>query len=232
MIFRAVVELVPWKAVILYGVGASIRFGEAFGVRVPTVPSPESEPKPLQFLGRPVFVSPTLAPPSYRSSVWPYLERVVLAIAGDQATSEKVHMGRSETRRLPTAGSSRDQRGADHRGVPTGLVASDANLLVWERLQNIAATTGMRLHTSETQCSLNGGPEHASTTRVFRQQFAAKKPELLVRDDVMRIDPSLATAGNWVVHTNPVFHRLRTDDLGLICRILGAVDKFARANAP
>lgn len=82
IIFKTVVEFVPWKAMILYGVGATEKFEKAFGLKMPDVPSPDSDPISMQFRGRPVFVSPTLAAPGYRSSVWPYLERVVAAIAG------------------------------------------------------------------------------------------------------------------------------------------------------
>lgn len=79
-IFKAVVEHVPWQAMIVYGVGASKRFGRAFGMAMPRVPLPDSAPVQVSLRGRTVFVSPTLAPPSYRTSVWPYLERVVGAI--------------------------------------------------------------------------------------------------------------------------------------------------------
>lgn len=79
-LFKAVVAHVPWKVMIVDGVGASERLGRAFGMAMPPVPSPDSKPVQTTIDGRPVFVSPTLAPPSYRSSVWPYLERVVAAI--------------------------------------------------------------------------------------------------------------------------------------------------------
>ena len=79
-IFKAVVEHVPWRAMIVHGVGASKRFGRAFGMAMPKVPTPDSAPVQVRLRGRAVFVSPTLAPPSYRTSVWPYLERVVEAI--------------------------------------------------------------------------------------------------------------------------------------------------------
>jgi hypothetical protein len=80
-IFKAVVEHVPWRAMIIYGVGASERFGRAFGMSMPQVPTPDSAPVQVNFRGRIVFVSPTLAPPSYRTSVWPYLERLVRVVA-------------------------------------------------------------------------------------------------------------------------------------------------------
>lgn len=80
-IFRAVVHHVPWQAMIVYGVGASKRFGAALGVRLPPVPPPDSDPVWVAAFERPVFVSPTLGPPGYRNSVWPYLERVIEAIA-------------------------------------------------------------------------------------------------------------------------------------------------------
>lgn len=80
-IFKAVVSHVPWKAMIVYGVGASKSFGRAFGIAMPQVPSPDSAPVQISFKGKTVFLSPTLAPPSYRLSVWPYLERVVETIA-------------------------------------------------------------------------------------------------------------------------------------------------------
>lgn len=79
-IFKAVVEHLPWRAMIVYGVGASERFGRAFGMAMPKVPTPDSAPVQVRLLGRAVFVSPTLAPPSYRTTVWPYLERVIAAI--------------------------------------------------------------------------------------------------------------------------------------------------------
>ncbi|WP_028711799.1 MULTISPECIES: hypothetical protein [unclassified Paracoccus (in: a-proteobacteria)] len=80
-IFKAVLEHVPWRAMIVYGVGASKQFGRAFGMAMPQVPSPDSAPVQVSFRERTVFISPTLAPPRYRTSVWPYLERVVGIIA-------------------------------------------------------------------------------------------------------------------------------------------------------
>lgn len=81
IIFTTVVEHVPWKAMIVYGVGATKGFGKAFGLTMPKVPAPDSDPISVQFRDRPVFVSPTLAAPGFRSTVWPYLECVVTAIA-------------------------------------------------------------------------------------------------------------------------------------------------------
>lgn len=81
-LFKTVVTHVPWRAMILHGAGAGKRFGRAFGVSIPSVPSPEdAAPVWTTIYDRPVFVSPTLAYPGYRTSVWPYLERVVAAIA-------------------------------------------------------------------------------------------------------------------------------------------------------
>lgn len=82
MIFKTVVAHVPWKAMIIYGVGATERFGQALGATMPPVPSPDTMPVLKAICDRPVFISPTLAAPGYRTSVWPYLERVVAAIAG------------------------------------------------------------------------------------------------------------------------------------------------------
>lgn len=84
LIFKTVVTHVPWKAMIIYGAGATDRFGKAFGLAMPKVPSPDSAPVSRVVYDRPAFVSPTLAFPAYRKSVWPYLERVVLAIGGLQ----------------------------------------------------------------------------------------------------------------------------------------------------
>ena len=82
LIFKAVATHVPWKAMIVHGAGATERFGTAFGLTMPNVPLPHSAPVSRIVLGRPVFVSPTLASPGYRRSVWPYIERVVIAISG------------------------------------------------------------------------------------------------------------------------------------------------------
>jgi len=82
LLFKAVVTHLPWSAMIIYGVGATDRFGKALGLAMPKVPSPDTAPVSRMIYDRPVFVSPTLASPSYRTSVWPYLERVVMAIGG------------------------------------------------------------------------------------------------------------------------------------------------------
>jgi hypothetical protein len=82
LLFKTVVAHVSWKAIIIYGVGATKRFGKAFGLLMPEVPSPASAPVSRVVYDRPVFVSPTLASPGYRTSVWPYLERVVMEIGG------------------------------------------------------------------------------------------------------------------------------------------------------
>lgn len=82
LLFKTVVRHVPWQAMIIYGVGATERFSHAFGVVMPPVPSPDTAPVLTAIHDRPVYISPTLASPGYRTSVWPYLERVVTAIAG------------------------------------------------------------------------------------------------------------------------------------------------------
>ena len=79
-IFKTVVSHVPWKAMIVYGVGACRSFGRIFELAMPPVPSTPTSPAYTTFRNRPVFVSPTLAAPGYRTSVWPYLEQVVKAI--------------------------------------------------------------------------------------------------------------------------------------------------------
>lgn len=80
IIFATVMRHVPWTAMIIYGAGATHRFGQVFGLAMPKVPSPDSAPVVQKVCDRPVFISPTLAFPGYRASVWPYLERVVMAI--------------------------------------------------------------------------------------------------------------------------------------------------------
>lgn len=86
-LFKAVMMHVPWKAMILYGVRVSKRFGIALDLNMPSVPPPDSAPVSVQFHGRPVYISPTLAFSGYRTSVWPYLGRVVAEIAGDPAVT-------------------------------------------------------------------------------------------------------------------------------------------------
>jgi hypothetical protein len=88
LLFKTVVTHVRWNAMIIYGVGATERFGKAFGLAMPTILSPDNAPVLRVVYDRPVFVSPTLASPGYRTSVWPYLERVVMAIADLKKTTE------------------------------------------------------------------------------------------------------------------------------------------------
>jgi hypothetical protein len=87
-LFKTVVSYVPWRAMMVYGVGASERFGTLFGISMPPIPSPNSEARKVTLSARPVFISPTLAPPSYRNTVWPYLERVVEEITKGCATRQ------------------------------------------------------------------------------------------------------------------------------------------------
>lgn len=72
------------------------RFGKTFGMAMPPVPPPSSKPVSVQFMDRPVFVSPTLAALGYRSSVWPYLEEIVAEIG------TVISAARSNLRRLHT----------------------------------------------------------------------------------------------------------------------------------
>lgn len=88
LLFKTVVAHVPWKAMIIYGVGVTERFGHAFGVAMPPIPSPDTAPVQTAIYNRPVFIAPTLASPGYRTSVWLYLERVVAAIAGATKVTE------------------------------------------------------------------------------------------------------------------------------------------------
>lgn len=234
-LFKAVVAHVPWKAMIVYGVGASEDFGHAFDVAMPPVPSPDSGPVWTTIQGRAVFVSPTIAFPRYRKTVWPYLERVVAVIAeGEEGTG--LPAARPDfspaARSAPTR---RARENAVHSGAPEtpeAFNASAANQRVWQRMHAIEKALGLKVYRRNKQASLDDGPEYQNTTRVFRHEFTTAKADILVREDVFLFDPGLKEAAAWKKHTNEVFQNLRTDDLQLLARILDAVEVFARARAP
>lgn len=235
-IFKAVVAYVPWRAMIVYGVGASKRFGRAFGITMPQVPSPDSEPVLVNFRGRAVFVSPTLAPPSYRTAVWPYLERVVgaIAIASGATTTDtfSVLSQPSATTRpglMKSLGS--DDVPSHTLATPTDFKNSAANRLVWQRIHEIASASSLVVDPSRQQATLTKGPEHMGTTRVFRHKFKAAKPDLLVREDVFSFDAELCKVATWNRHRTRAFQALRTDDLQLLGRVLDAIEAFAARHA-
>lgn len=234
-LFKAVVAHVPWKAMIVYGVGASERLGLAFGLSIPLVSSPDSEPVQTTIDGRLVFVSPTLAPPSYRSSVWPYLERVVAEIA-DSADRSGLSVAHPDFAAPPRpASTSRPRESLIPNGTPSlpqAFNTSAANQLVWRRMHAIAAASELNVYPSTQQASLDDGPEFSSTSRVFRHKFKMPKADILVREDVFLFDTGLRDAGVWVTHSTPTFLNIRTNDLQLIGRILDAVEAFAVARAP
>lgn len=230
-LFKAVVAHVRWKAMIVYGIGASKRFGRAFGVAMPPVPSPDSAPVRTTLHGRAVFISPTLAPPSYRASVWPYLERVVAAIAGGAEATEF-------TATLPDVSPAPRPVPAQHpreeavpSGTPAAFNTAAANRLVWRRMNAIAAASGLRVNSSQQQAALVGGPVLSSTDRVFRHKFNAAKANILVREDVFPFGAGLKEAVEWKPHKK-VFQNLRTDDLELLGRVLDAVEAFAADRVP
>jgi hypothetical protein len=231
-IFKVVVKHVPWKAMIVYGVGACERFGRALDVAMPSMPSPDAEPASVTIFDRPVYISPTIAPPSYRSSVWPYLERVVEKItAGRHASNVPAHgstplpTARPAPMRLP-----RENAGTYNApGTPNAFDDSAANELVWQRMHAIERNTGLTVYPSEKQVRLGNGPEYRNTTRVFRHRFDRAKPEILVRDDVFAFDDTLMQAAAWAPYK--VFQKLRTDDLQPLGRVLDAVEAFAKERA-
>lgn len=232
-LFKAVVAQVPWRAMIVYGVGAAERFGRALGVTMPPVPPPDSEPVWTTVQERPVFVSPTLAFPQYKRSVWLYLERVVATLAKIQEGRDApvIRSYRSSTE-LPSRNPHED---ADPHGKlpkPDQFNASAANFLVWRRMQEIAAGSGLSFDPGTTQASLFGAPELENTDRVFRHAFTASKADILLRKDVFSLDVELQDAGDWKPHRGKAFQRLRTDDLQLLGRILDAVGSFAAKHAP
>lgn len=232
-LFKVVVAQVPWRAMIVYGVGASERFGRAFGMAMPPVPSPNSTPIWTTVQGRAVFVSPTLAFPSYRSSVWPYLERVVATIANDPSSTGAPAARptlSSTARSLLCPRENAIDTGGLH--VPAAFNTSDANLLVWRRMQEIEATTGLKLRPGTQQAALIGGLEFSSTDRVLRHKFKRAKPDLLVREDVFRFDSTLREAATWTTHKKSAFLNVVTDDLQLLGRILNAVGAFAATRMP
>lgn len=198
-LFKAVVEYVRWRAMIVYGVGASKRFGKAFGVDMPSVPTPEAEPVHIMLNGRDVFVSPTLAPPSYRQSVWPYLERVVGEIAVNWPSRE----------------------------MPAGFKPSAANEMVWKRINEIAEATDLAVDPSTYQASLTGAVAYGATTRVFRHKFKTATPDLLVREDVFLSGAKPEIAGAWKTHKTTAFQSIRTDGINLLRQILDAVERFS-----
>lgn len=230
-LFKAVVAHVPWKAMIVYGVGASEEFGRAFGVEVPPVPSPDSLPVSTTLQGRPVFISPTLAFPAYRSSVWPYLERVVAEIArGSKVVGERAAQPVSPNRHPPRRQRSREQAiPLSAQDTLTEFNASAANLLVQKRMIAIEANSALELALSTKQASLY---DRSSNFRVFRHEFTKAKADILVREDVFSIDPSLRELAPWTPHSNPDFQRLRTNDLDHLERILDAVSAYAAERAP
>ena len=233
-LFKTVVAHVPWRAMIVYGVGASERFGRAFGVAMPPVPSPASIPVRTTVLKRAVFVSPTLAPPSYRTSVWPYLERVVTAIAAGGAATDTFAARSTPSppaHRAPTQRPRPDAIPSSALSTPAAFNTSAANRLVWQRMHEIAAVSSLIFDPSTQQATLTGGPELSSTTRVFRHKFKTAKPDLLVREDVFRFDVGLRDVAAWTTHKIPVFQAVRTDDQQLLGRILDAIAAFAAARA-
>src|SRR5690606_33344764 len=152
------------------GVGASEEFGRAFRVEVPPVPSPESFPVSTMFQGRPVFISPTLAFPAYRASVWLHLERVVVALANGAEVADvpAPHPRHSPTARpAPTQHSCKNAIPSSALDTPAVFKASAANLLVRQRMHAIEAASGLRGHQGETQARLDG-PKFSNTTRVVR----------------------------------------------------------------
>lgn len=80
-IFKAIVEHVRWRTMIIHGVGACKRVGRVLDIAMLPVPKPDAMPVQIRFQEKSIFISPTLAPPGYRSSVWAYLKRVVQEIA-------------------------------------------------------------------------------------------------------------------------------------------------------
>lgn len=231
-LFKAVVAHVPWKAMIVYGTGASKEFGHAFGVEVPPVPSPDSTPVSTTFQGRRVFVTPTLAFPAYRASVWPHLERVVMEIA-DSAKAMGVIGARPDflpiRRAAPAQRSRTEAIPLSAQDTPAEFNASAANLLVQRRMNAIEANSALELALSTKQASLY---DRSSNIRVFRHEFTKAKADILVREDVFPFDPSLRDLVPWTPHSNPDFQRLRTDDLNLLEQILDAVAAYAAERAP
>lgn len=233
-LFKAVVANVSWKAMIVYGVNASERFSHAFGIETPAVPFPGSAPVSMIFHKRPVFISPTLAHPAYRASVWPYLERVVAVVAKDTTVSDATAPQQRPSitvSPLSTLPLHEDTASSFESGTPIAFKVSPANLLVWRRIHAIEATSGLIVRVEGKQARLDG-PTCSNTTRVFRHKFTKAKADILVREDVFRFDPSLWEVAPWTPHKNPVFQNVQTGDRELLNRILDIVADYAAKHAP
>lgn len=115
--------------------------------------------------------------------------------------------------------------------VPEEFNTSYANKIVRQRMQSIAASSGLNFYCGATQARLDGAPELSNTTRLFRHKFTSIKANILVRNDVFSFDAGLIDAGKWEPYNN-AFQNLRTDDPELLDRILDAVEAFAAKRAP
>lgn len=229
-LFKIVIGHVRWRAMIVHGTGVAHRFGKMFGMAMPPVPPTSSKPVSVQFMDRPVFVSPTLAAPGYRSSVWPYLEEIVaeigIAISATPLKSPPVAqaIASSPPRRMSKS----------MRATPDQFNSSEANLLVWERMHEVEKLSPLQMVCGARQASLMNGPKLSNTRRIFRHKFLSSKPDILVREDVFEFDPELLQNAMWSTHKTPVFWNIRMDDLSLLNRILdmGTVFSAARQSDP
>lgn len=236
-IFKAVVTHVPWKAMIIYGANAVKRFGRAFDVPMPPIPAPSDGLVRTKVLERDVFISPTLALPGYRKSVWPYLDRVLgvisnLAPLADSAAANNVTglQGRQQSVPLLMPRPSGNTKTAE---LPEGFCESVANQLVWMRMQAIAAVTCLHFYPSKTQASLAGGSKFLGTDRVFRHKFTTPEPEILLRKDVFRFDVALVKVASWGEHKgNSEFLKIRSDELHFLERVLNILQEFSEFEAP
>lgn len=112
--------------------------------------------------------------------------------------------------------------------LPEKFFKTQANELVRNRMLEIDENTVLKFKPGVTQAALRNGPKYPITTRVFRHKFTDPVPEMLVREDVLRLDPALQNAVIWELHEkNSAFQKVRTDDLQLISRIFDAIEKFA-----
>lgn len=225
-LFKAVMDHVPWRAMVIFGSGAAKRFQRIAGTEMP--PMVDADARPIAGLlgGKPFFVIPTLAYPGYRSSVWRCVDRCVSAL-NDLCLAEQDKAGCRPSIQAETSFMPPEQ--PLQRPAVVSLVGADAALQAAAREldQLLADHPELELRTASSQLSLWA----PSQRRLFRIKRQGSRVDLLIRRDTLAYCETACDDLDMAPHKNTDFLRLFSDDASAVKALLKRIrDRLDRVD--
>lgn len=218
-LFKAVMNHVPWRAMVIFGSGAAKRFRRITGVEMPPMADADAQPIAGLLGGKPFFVIPTLAYPGYRSSVWRCVSRCVSAL--DDLDLAKPNNGECRPN-IQRAGPALSPRQPLQRPAPIVLlVGTDTALQAAARGLDLllADHPELELRSGSSQISLWAPLQR----RLFRIKRQGSRVDLLIHRDILAYCEIARDHFDMAPHKNTDFLRLFSDDTSAVKALLNRI---------